>query len=148
MFWSILERSMFAFAFTAFDEARKQSSRFPFSFVGQRWFESMAAGCVVVGQRPAGEETDQLLDWPDSTLELDPDPDAAIGQLLDWLGDPERLASIGLRNAAETRKKHDWTARLDLMEPKVREILGKRGSSAPIRGVKTGSDLAAARTPS
>ena len=148
MFWSILERSMFAFAFTGFDEERKQSSRFPFSFVGQRWFEAMAAGCVVVGQRPTGEEADQLLDWPDSTLELDPDPDAAIGQLLDWIGDPERLAAIGLRNAARTREKHDWTARLNLIEPKVREILGGYGSSAPIRGVGSGNDLAAARTSS
>ena len=148
MFWSILERSVFAFAFASFDEERKQLSRFPFSFVGQRWFEAMAAGCVVVGQRPTGKEADQLLDWPDSTLELDRDPDAAIEQLLDWLGDPDRLASIGLRNAARTREKHDWTARLDLIAPKVREILGKRGSSAPIPGGETRSGLAAARTSS
>jgi Glycosyl transferases group 1 len=148
MFWSVLERSVFAFSFMSFDEERSQSSRFPFPFVGQRWFEAMAAGCVVVGQRPTGEEADQLLDWPDSTLELDRDPDAAIDQLFDWLGDPDRLASIGLRNAAKTREKHDWTARLDLIEPKVQEILGRRGGSAPIRGTGGGSNFAAARTSS
>lgn len=148
MFWSILERSIFAFAFTSFDEERRQNSRFPFSFVGQRWFEAMTAGCVVVGQRPTGEEADQLLDWPDSTLELERDPDAAIEQLLDWLGDPDRLTSIGLRNAAKTREKHDWTARLDFIAPKIREILGKHGSSAPIRGAGTRSGLAVARTSS
>jgi hypothetical protein len=145
MFWSILERSVFSFAFSGFDEERKHVSRFPFPFVGQRWFEAMAAGCVVVGKRPAGEEADALLDWPDSTLELDSDPDVAVEQLLGWLGDPDRLASIGLRNAAEVRGKHDWTARLDDMEPKVREILGTLGSSTPLHGAGARNDVAVAR---
>jgi hypothetical protein len=132
MFWSMSERSVFSLAFAGFKEERKQISRFPFPFVGQRWFEAMAAGCVVVGQRPGGEEVDQLLDWPESTLELDSQPETAIEQLLDLLGDPDRLASIGLRNAAETREKHDWARRLDQMEPRVQELLGKRGSSASL----------------
>lgn len=127
MFWSLSERSVFSFAYSGTEV--DPLDRFPYSLVGQRWFEAIAAGCVVVGRRPAGEEADELLDWPDATLELDADPEAAVAQLHAWLKDPDRLREIGLRNAAKARERHDWTHRLDLMEPAIREILGRRGSS-------------------
>ena len=125
MFWSISERAIFSFAFDSYNPHQKQKSRFAFSFVGQRWFEAMSAGCVVVGRRPTCPEADQLFDWPDSTLDLDNDPEAASSQLVDWLGDRDRLRSIGLRNAAEVRRKHDWVNRLDRMEPEIHENLGQ-----------------------
>ncbi|MFO1142720.1 MAG: glycosyltransferase [Amaricoccus sp.] len=127
MFWAISERSVFSFAYSGTEV--DPNNRFPYSLVGQRWFEAIAAGCVIVGQRPTGEEADELLDWPDATLELDTDPEAALAQLHRWLAEPERLREIGLRNAAKARERHDWTHRLDTMEPAIREILGRRGSS-------------------
>jgi hypothetical protein len=127
MFWAISERSVFSFAFSGTEVDPK--NRFPFSLVGQRWYEALAAGCVVAGRRPHGEEADELLDWPDATLELPAEPEGALAQIHDWLRDRDRLRAIGLRNAAKARERHDWTHRLDLMEPKIREILGRRGSS-------------------
>ncbi len=127
MFWSMSERSIFSFAFSGIEVDPKQ--RFPFSLVGQRWFEAIAAGCVIAGCRPTGDEADEILDWPDATLELDAEPEAALAQLREWLGDRDRLREIGLRNAAKARDRHDWTHRLDLMEPKICEILARRGSS-------------------
>jgi hypothetical protein len=135
-FWALSERAVFSLAYSATETDRKH--RFPFPFVGQRWFEAIAAGCVVAGRRPAGEETDELLDWPDATLELDPEPEAAVAQLCDWLGDGERLRAIGLRNAAMARARHDWRHRLDLMEPAIREILGRRGGAPTPRPAPQG----------
>jgi Glycosyl transferases group 1 len=143
MFWSLSERSIFSFAFSGTEVDPKQ--RFPYALVGQRWFEALSAGCVVVGRRPVGEEPDELLDWPDATLELDAEPEAALAQLHEWLGDRDRLREIGLRNAAKAREKHDWSHRLDLMEPKIREILARRGTS-PATGRALRQAIAAGTT--
>ena len=120
--------------------------RFPFSLVGQRWFEALAAGCVVAGRRPTGEEAAELLDWPDATLELPSQPEAAVAQLLEWLRDPDRLRAIALRNAAAARAKHDWRHRLETIEPRIRELLGKPHLS-PAARTRSGSGAARQASP-
>lgn len=111
-FWKMAESSQIALAF---DPKLTSPHRVPISIVGQRWYESLAAGCVVVGVRPTTKEADELLDWPDSTIELPADPAHAIEFLRMLCADKSRLASIRERNVAEVRKRHDWRNRIPTM---------------------------------
>ena len=109
MFWSIAQNSKIALAF---DGYYLNKNHFNFSFVGQRWCESMASGCVVVGKRPSTEEMDDLFPWENSTIDIDSGSENAIEQIMLLLNDSEMTAHIGLKNAIEVRKRHDWCYRL------------------------------------
>lgn len=109
-FWKTAQMSAIALAY---DPRLTHPARFPISIVGQRWFENLAAGSAVMGRRPQTPEVDQLLDWPDATIEL---PDAlpdAVEAILALAADTVRLAVIRERNVAEIRARHDWLHRLN-----------------------------------
>lgn len=108
-FWKLAQTSAVALAY---DPRATHAQRFPQSIVGQRWFESLAAGCVVIGRRPATPEADQLLDWPEATLEAPDDPQEVLDMILSLAGDPARLREIRARNVAEIRARHDWRHRM------------------------------------
>lgn len=111
-FWALARNSAIALAY---DPRTTHAGRFGYSIVGQRWFECLAAGCVIVGRRPDTPEADQLLDWPDATLEAPADAQAALEFILDLAGDPARLAEIRERNVTETRARHDWRQRFETL---------------------------------
>lgn len=108
-FWQLLRNSRIALAYAP--EAYDPQARFPCSFVGQRWFESMAAGCVVAGRRPHAHETNELLCWPDSTIELPEEPEAALESLLKLGANLDRLEAISHRNYINCLQRHDWRLR-------------------------------------
>ncbi|BEU98999.1 glycosyltransferase [Novosphingobium olei] len=105
-FWQMLRHTRVALAYSP--ESCDPDQRFPCSFVGQRWFESLAAGCIVAGRRPQAAETDELLNWPDATIELPDDPTEALAALRNLLGDVDRLDAISRRNYSECLRQHDW----------------------------------------
>jgi len=110
LFWKYLTRSRISLCFDVLEVNPNQ--RFGQSFVAQRWFESLAAGCAVVGRRPACPEAAELLHWEDATIEL---PDAvpeAIEFLDALLEDRARLDRIHRRNYAHMLAEHDWRHRL------------------------------------
>ena len=108
-FWKIAQMSAIALAY---DPRLTHPARFPVSIVGQRWFECLAAGCVVMGRRPQTPEADQLLDWPDATIELPEEFPDVVEAILALAGDTARLAMIRERNVAQIRARHDWLHRL------------------------------------
>ncbi|WP_181815681.1 glycosyltransferase [Alteripontixanthobacter maritimus] len=109
-FASLLRYSKIALAYAP--EAYDPHNRFTCSFVGQRWYESMAAGCVIAGQRPSAPETSDLFDWPDALLELPDEAPEARAFLTDLASQSDHLQEIGSRNARETAERHDWRIRL------------------------------------
>jgi len=109
MFWSIAQNSKVALNY---DGYYLDSTHFKYSFVGQRWAESMAAGCVVLGKRPRSPEMNILFPWENSTLNVDSDPKLAFEKLNFILNEPGLIKSIGERNAVETRRRHDWAHRV------------------------------------
>lgn len=111
MFWQMLRASRLALAYAP--EAYDPDQRFACSFVGQRWYESLAAGCVVVGRRPRAAETAELIGWPDATIELPDDPGAALDAMIDLARDGPRLAACSARNHRETLARHDWRLRTE-----------------------------------
>jgi hypothetical protein len=108
LFWQQLRKSKIALAFDPLFTGEK---RFRFSFVGQRWFESAAAGCVIVGKRPNCPEMDELFDWPDATIEL-PDNTNEMTDFIKYMLNNYDLESIGHRNYEECLSRHDWRLRI------------------------------------
>jgi Glycosyl transferases group 1 len=88
-----------------------------YSPISYRWFEGWAAGCAIVGTKPFGEGVDQLLDWPDSTLDIPEHSNDWVSFFEHLLDDPARLAEISQRNYWECRSRHDWRYRIqDLLK--------------------------------
>lgn len=80
-----------------------------------RWFEGWAAGCTIVGKKPFGQGVAELMDWPNSTIEL---PDASsewIPFFEDLLANKEMLLANTQQNYRECLLRHDWRYRLKVM---------------------------------
>ena len=113
MFWGIAERSRFALAYDTRSAPIRSGPSF--SFVGQRWFESLAAGCIVVGHRPETPEFETLFDWPTPVIDA-PEDHRDLPALLDTLdADTSRMDEMRARNVAAMRDRHDWRHRIDRM---------------------------------
>jgi hypothetical protein len=112
LFWQQLRKSRIALAFDPL--YADLNNRFPFSFVGQRWFESAAAGCVIVGKRPICDDMYDLFDWPSATIDL-PDNASDMADFIDNLLNDPKLEEIGRNNSKQCLSRHDWRLRLDDM---------------------------------
>jgi glycosyl transferase family 1 len=77
-----------------------------------RWVESLCAGAIPVGQRPATPLTDKMFDWEDALIDLPPDPEKAADSLLALLDNTERLRRAHARNYTNMLRKHDWRYRI------------------------------------
>ncbi|HUX90607.1 MAG TPA: hypothetical protein VMV48_07955 [Gallionellaceae bacterium] len=111
-FWKLLSISNIAMAYDPMVVNRTGANAFTFSFIGQRWFESLAAGCLVVGRRPTCSETKDYLDWDDATVELPKNDGDVIPFLEEILNDSDRLESAHKRNYMNSLLKNDWRHRL------------------------------------
>lgn len=116
--------------------------------VGYRYFEGAAAGCVLLGQPAECESFRALFDWPDVVQHVEPDGSnlAEVLRCLD--AQPERLAAISQRNAAQALLRHDWvyrwrvilelgglapTERMLAREQKLRDLAALAHASGPAR---------------
>lgn len=124
MFWQILRKSQISLCFDHFYAPGKSVPEH--SYVGPRWFESLAAGTVVAGAAPATEDSAELLDWQGATIDLPANPRRAVEALEDLLADTSSLRESSLRNISEMRKRHDWRYR-------IRDILSTEGVDIPDR---------------
>lgn len=121
MFWQILRQSRLALCF---DQFYANGGDAKLSYVGPRWFETLAAGGVVVGRAPPTPDTPVLLDWDDAAIELPDDPEAARDAVLALLADDGRIARASRAALVQMAAKHDWTHR-------VADMLADLGLAAP-----------------
>ena len=112
-FWKMLAMSRIALAYDILQVGGGR--KLPYTFVGQRWFESLAAGCVVVGYRPKCAEAEELLNWPDATIESPEEPAAFLRFIENLLADHSRLDAIRVSNYCNMAAAHDWGHRIELM---------------------------------
>ncbi|MCU0568874.1 MAG: glycosyltransferase [Oculatellaceae cyanobacterium Prado106] len=77
-----------------------------------RWFEGWAAGCTLVGKKPFGKGTADLMDWENSTINLPDSSTEWIPFLEELLKDSEWLSLNAQRNYRESLLRHDWRYRL------------------------------------
>ncbi|MBL4907891.1 MAG: glycosyltransferase family 1 protein [Sneathiella sp.] len=113
LFWHSLRNSQLSLTFDSL--YHNPNGRSQHSFVGPRWYESLAAGAVVVGQSPKTEEALALLDWRDATIDLPDDPERALKKIMELLDSPDDLRQIGNRNTQQMFLKHDWRYRIEKM---------------------------------
>ena len=99
-----------------------------------RYFETAAAGGLLVGRPPTVGEFASEFGWTDAVFEApfdDPDMPARLTELA---ADPERLGRARRRNIAETMRRHDTAHRLATMladvgveaPPRLREAVEDR----------------------
>ncbi len=77
-----------------------------------RWTHAWTAGCTVFGTRPRGSGTEALMDWPESTVDLPPEPRDAIALVEDTLSDTAGMERRRHRNAVEAIRRHDTRERM------------------------------------
>lgn len=79
---------------------------------GNRFYEGVAAGTVMLGEPPRSEEFEKQFGWPDAMIRL-PFDSPHIGEvLIDLDRDPQRLARIRRDNIRNAALRHDWVHRL------------------------------------
>lgn len=79
--------------------------------IGARFFESSAAGAVLIGSPPKGDTFRKYFDWKDAIVEVDLNRDNIIDALAQLDAEPERLAQISRDNIANSLLKNDWVYR-------------------------------------
>jgi hypothetical protein len=87
------------------DETRRQAE------IGYRYYEGAAAGAVMIGQSPDAEAFTEAFPWRDAVVPIQSDGSDVVQVLNDLRSDPERVAAISQRNAAEALLRHDWVYR-------------------------------------
>lgn len=110
-FWKIAQSSELAIAY---DHSSTGAQPY-YSIVGQRWFECLAAGCVIIGRRPKTPEADMILNWENSTLEIPENPREAVEFIQYLLSRRSVISEIRSRNVELVRQQHDWTHRIEKM---------------------------------
>ncbi len=83
--------------------------------VPARVFEGAAAGAVMIGTAPTVPDYAPLFDWPDALIEMPMNPVDMEEFYAELQADPERLRRAGIRNAAESLRRHDWAYRWEEM---------------------------------
>ncbi|MCU4653933.1 glycosyltransferase [Roseibacterium sp. SDUM158016] len=137
MFWQLLRRSRLS---TAFDHFFANEGKAQLSYVGPRWFESLAAGTVVIGRAPETEDRARLLDWTDAVIDLSGDPKTATDELVALLADDQRIRRASRENLVQMSLRHDWGHRL----AEILEVEGLEKPEGLTRRLKTLEDAAAA----
>ena len=80
-----------------------------------RYFETAAAGGVLVGQPPSIPELDEEFGWVDAIFPAPFDDDDMPMRLHELAADPARISRVRRRNIAETMRRHDTAHRLGRM---------------------------------
>jgi hypothetical protein len=111
MILKLLQKSKISLAFNLSIEPVGSRPRAE-SFLTNRWLESLASGCVVVGKRPPGQMAQEMLCWPDATIELPDDAREAPDVIATLASDTTFLRKTRLRNVIEMCVRHDWRYRI------------------------------------
>ena len=111
MLFKLLQRSRISLAFHLYVEP--QGDRPRSMMVTSRWLESLLSGCIVAGRRPVSRMADEMLFWPDATVELSADPKSAADELVALLADNDNLEEQRRINIYQTLRHHDWRFRIE-----------------------------------
>ena len=79
--------------------------------IGNRYFEGVAAGAILVGQRPDNGEFENFFDWPDALVDLPYDSPYFAEAIEEIEADPEREHTIRQTNVRQSLLQHDWLYR-------------------------------------
>lgn len=125
MLFKLLHRTRISLAFHLYVEP--QGDRPRSMMVTSRWLESLLSGCIVAGRRPVSRMSDDMLCWPDATIELSDDPQSAADELVALLSQNDSLEQQRRINIFQMLSLHDWRYRIkafcQLMDLPIPEAL-------------------------
>ena len=107
---SLLQRSRYFIAYRARVNEPEQTAGW--EEISGRFYEGAAAGAVLIGEPPQGEEFSRQFDWPDAVLRLPFDSPDVGALLASWDRDPDRLERIRRTGVQQSALRHDWLNRL------------------------------------
>ena len=110
MLFKLLQRSCISLAFNLYVEP--QGNRPRSMMVTSRWLESLLSGCIVAGRRPVSRMADEMLFWPNATIELSEDAQTASDELVSLLTHKEDLEQQRRTNIYHMLHAHDWRYRI------------------------------------
>ncbi|TCD48558.1 glycosyltransferase [Chlorobium sp. N1] len=110
MLFKLLHRTRMSLAFNLFVDTEGNRPRS--MMVTSRWMESLLAGCIVAGKKPVSRMADEMLFWPEVTVELSDNPGEATNELKQILADNDRLEVQRRINMANMIRHHDWRHRI------------------------------------
>ena len=111
MLFKLLHRSRISLAFHLYVEP--QGDRPRSMMVTSRWLESLLSGCIVAGRRPVSRMADDMLCWPNATVELSENPQCASEELISLLSCNDSLEQQRRTNIFQTLTRHDWRYRIE-----------------------------------
>ena len=78
---------------------------------GNRFFEGVAAGTIMIGEKPTNEKFPKVFDWENAMIEL-PFDSKDIGSIIDDLdANPSKQIEIRTNNVVNALRKHVWVYR-------------------------------------
>lgn len=87
--------------------------------IGNRYFEGIAAGTILIGEIPKNGEFEKLFDWPDAVIHL-PYGSENVDQLFCELeGNSLKLEGIRNVNVVQALTRHDWAYRWETILRRV-----------------------------
>lgn len=110
LFWQMLRRTRISICYP-FSLTHPQTYR-GVDPLTARWFEGLAAGCVLAGKKPTCPEAPRLVNWEESLVTLPDDENEAIDELLKLTSDLDRCESISRLNFRAAAASHDWRFRI------------------------------------
>lgn len=111
MLFKLLHRTRISLAFHLYIEP--QGDRPRSMMVTSRWLESLLSGCIVAGRRPVSRMAEEMLFWPQATVELSEEPEKAGDELITLLSNNDSLEEQRLTNIYQTVTHHDWRYRIE-----------------------------------
>lgn len=109
MLFKLLHRSSISLAFHLYVDP--QGGRPRSMMVTSRWMESLVSGCIVAGKRPVSRMAEEMLFWPDATVELSDDPTVAAEQLSALIARHDLVEQRRI-NISRMLESHDWRYRI------------------------------------
>ncbi len=106
---SLLQRSRYTINYYAKFNAPEETGGT--EEIGSRFFESAAAGTVMIGMPPSGDTFPKYFDWTDAIVKVDLDRENIIDVIAKLDAQPERLAQISRDNMVNSLLKNDWVYR-------------------------------------
>jgi hypothetical protein len=95
--------------------------------IGSRFFEGVASGAIMVGERPTSEHFDTLFDWDDAVISV-PYNSRSVDKIIAALdADPERQERIRRTNIIQALTRHDCVYRWEAIL-KIADLEPMRGA--------------------
>jgi hypothetical protein len=113
MLFKLLQRTRISLAFHLYVEPQGERPRS--MMVTSRWLESLLSGCIVAGRRPLSRMAEEMLFWPNATVELSEDPQTASDELVALLSRNDELETQRRTNIFHMLSNHDWRYRIEAL---------------------------------